>query len=281
MKYIEKCPICYSVNYDYNQALMMPFISEFCGIWSPINVNKEAYYDLKLGVSYFSTFSCVCNNCGLVYSKHRFDDSEIKKLYGKYRGSEYNIAREKWEPNYKQTSKYLEQKINHIESINELILYTGGGAKSVLDWGGGDGLNTPMIEYAEQVVSYDISNINGFKILKHENGIIQKFDLISCMHVLEHVNYPMETIKELMQYLNVSGLVYIEVPKEKGIDFNNGGYELDYQKKHWHEHINCFTKKSIEILMEKSNLKILYLSTLDVSDGYREFEVIQCLAKNI
>ncbi len=50
----------------------------------------------------------------------------------------------------------------------------------------------------------------------------QPFDLVSCFHVLEHLNRPVAALKKMAQWASPSGLVYIEVP-DMGITGRNKG----------------------------------------------------------
>lgn len=282
MFFIENCPICNGKNNKTFQAIMMPFVSEITGIWTPFQISKKQYFDLKEGTSYFTTYTVQCDCCGLVYAKHRFSENELKNLYGKYRGFEYNRLRMKHEANYRLVDDYLSNPVSHLGELNNLLRKYKPDIKTVLDWGGGNGTNTPCVKEADYVATYDPANNDEFLTIK---GNFDQppggkfFDLITCMHVLEHVNFPCDTIKKALQYLSDTGLMYIEVPLENQVDFNYGGIKSGSHKIHWHEHINCFSKNSIQKLFENLNLTILYISTIDLSDSFRNFTAIQCIVK--
>jgi hypothetical protein len=261
----------------------MPFVSDITEIWKPFPITKADFYDLDPGTSYFSTYSCVCAECGLVYAKHRFAEIELGKLYSNYRGEQYNQLRTKYEPNYGRYDSYLANPVEHLPQIERLIETVKPSIKTVLDWGGGDGVNTPFKQTADLVVSYDISRIDKFRVLKEgraETTTVQKaYDLIVCMHVLEHVNDPKVLVEVLLEFLEPLGVIYFEVPLEIEIDFDFGGYSEGRKKNHWHEHINCFSRSAFERLLEKTDLNLKYLSTHDVSDNFRQFKIIQCIAQ--
>lgn len=282
MYFIEFCPICSSDAGNITQAIMMPFVSVITKIWEPIRISKSDFYDLDEGVAYFTTYTVDCAKCGLVYAKHRFNESELDRLYGSYRGVEYNKIRGKYEPHYNKTDLYLKEKVAHLNNVTSLIKKYHCKIDSVLDWGGGEGLNTPCIDTAKIVACYDPSLQNKVKIIKNNSEQEfegQCFDLVVCMHVLEHVNFPVSVLESAIESIAENGIVYIEVPLENCVNFLKGGLAAPGIKKHWHEHINCFSRTSFESMIEKLPLDILYLEQLDVSDNFRKFAVIQCVAR--
>ena len=56
-------------------------------------------------------------------------------------------------------------------------------------------------------------------------------------------------------------------------------FELLDNKKHWHEHINFFTKDSINAMLKKSNFKLVNFKMLKTIDDITERQVFQVLAK--
>lgn len=78
------------------------------------------------------------------------------------------------------------------------------------------------------------------------------YDLIVCRHVLEHIPYPSDVLTEIHQCMKDETLLYVEVPHEAVM-----AQSLDVKasdKKHWHEHINFFSIKSLEILLKSCGL---------------------------
>ena len=273
MYFIENCPICDGNKLDVYQSLVMPFVSDRTGIWKPFLIEKKYFKELKEGLSYLSTYTCECTKCGHLFAKHRFTDAEMTKLYDKYRGEEYNNLRKRYEINYSLKDEYFKKKINNIDRINNNILRLNNHSEiNLLDWGGGDGINTPGINFSSNVTIFDISSEIRFKKLK--GNILKKYNTITALHVLEHVNYPKDTISEMIKYADKNTLFYIEVPYEKEVE------EISEIKKlHWHEHINCFTINSLEHLLINVNINPITIEIKDLSDDFRNFKVISCYAK--
>ena len=95
--------------------------------------------------------------------------------------------------------------------------------ESVLDFGSASGAMLQMLknEYQKDVVGIEIG-VNGQSERAKELGLPifgslnelqgRKFDLIILSHVLEHMNYPVKFLVELMKSLNLGGSMLIDVP---------------------------------------------------------------------
>ncbi len=68
---------------------------------------------------------------------------------------------------------------------------------------------------------------------------------------------------EIRKLMNKDTILYIEVPHEEIMRTAEKGEELPTKKKHWHEHINFFTEKSLERLFTKCGLSIIELKQLE------------------
>lgn len=58
-----------------------------------------------------------------------------------------------------------------------------------------------------------IDSINGFEIDGGFN-LLQKFDRILCLEVLEHLKYPRKTLESIVSHLNDEGIAIISLPNE-------------------------------------------------------------------
>ena len=101
------------------------------------------------------------------------------------------------------------------------------------------------------------------------------YDLVVCMQVLEHVSYPKKILKEISNVMNKNSILYIEIPHEKMIRDN----ELPVHKKHWHEHINFYTKDSLKFLIECSGLIVIELLENIVQSEMGNLYLLQAICK--
>lgn len=162
---------------------------------------------------------------------------------------------------YQLVKKYsIAKKVNLIESF----MNRDSSEKTILDIGCGTGdfllackkrgLNISGIEPNEKAKIISENKLN-----QKINGDIfkmspQQFDVISMWHVLEHVPNLMEYILELKKQLNTNGTLIIAVPNHKS-------YDAKYYGKFWAafdvpRHLWHFSKKSIQLLFEKNDMKV-------------------------
>ena len=116
-------------------------------------------------------------------------------------------------------------------------------------------------------IEKDIEYKNGVKILKRtiqefsesENG---KYDLIMFHHSFEHIQEPFETLEASKKLLNSDGIVLIRTPVVDSWAWEN--YRENWVQIDAPRHIFIYSRKSMEILAQKTGFKIkeiLYDST--------------------
>jgi len=108
-----------------------------------------------------------------------------------------------------------------------------------------------------EVIGLDISQTERFipQEIKFVRGSVEEadklfpadsFDAIICLHVLEHLAYPMKTITAFKKVLKNNGLLYLEVPNWPRLinPLSDKFFWNDYT------HIRPFTKRAVARLME-------------------------------
>ena len=88
-----------------------------------------------------------CNNCGVMFLDIEFNKTQMSKLYDGYRNKEYIDLRNKYEPGYRKKEMlikkqviYFRDKEKFLKNISEKKIKNF----KILDYGGNDGLNTPL-----------------------------------------------------------------------------------------------------------------------------------------
>jgi 2-polyprenyl-3-methyl-5-hydroxy-6-metoxy-1,4-benzoquinol methylase len=94
----------------------------------------------------------------------------------------------------------------------------------------------------------------------------KKYDVICMWHVLEHVSNLEEYIEYLKSLLNTDGILLIAVP-------NFRSFDAGYYKEYWAaydvpRHLWHFSKKSITLLFEKVNLKVIKILPMKFDSYY-------------
>lgn len=200
-----------------------------------------------------------CNRC-----KHVFTFFENEVDIRQYYDEKDYIVRDT-----KKTIFYSIQKLEYQKVIQQIKSITGHKNTSLIDFGSGKGLflsfaksngfevkgvetSIPRANYAMQTFDLEIDT-NFFT----KGKIFQKsFDVITLFHVLEHLNAPVELLKNLIaDNLNKKGLIVIEVP-------NFDSWQSKWASNKWLQldvprHLNHFTSLKLEEIVGQLNLAIV------------------------
>lgn len=154
---------------------------------------------------------------------------------------------------------------NVLREIKQIL---PSGAR-ILDWGAGNG---DMVRLLNQS-GFDCVGIDLYSVPKTEQSLInatietapfekESFDAITCIHVLEHIENPVKSIKKAFSLLKPNGILVIEVP-----NIDSSGFKLF--RKRWQPleiptHLNHFNLRSLEKLFKIADnseiIKVDYFS---------------------
>jgi len=224
-----------------------------------------------------------CKNCGFYFTDPKLDltDNVLSYLYDENYFPPMTSA---WE---KQRGLDRRSRLEKLEEISKTPI------KTFLDIGCGEGLVLQnAILRGWETYGQDISNNlqidhkdGSFEFhlgeLEKVNLPYNFFDALYMDHVLEHVEYPFEMLKEMLRILKPGGVVYVGVPNEdslfnvirymifkvqgKGVSEKNEPLRVPY-------HINGFSPKSIRSVFKKAGFVIddlIQLSGIHESIKYR------------
>ncbi len=263
----RQCICCGSEDIDINAAVLMPFIAHRVFKWKPVEIDESwGLKSIKTGHAYSICNSLLCKECGLLFLDIRFSDTELCNLYEDYRGQAYTALRESYEPGYLKRNAYLESLINYIEDVEAFIAPHITTPVSILDWGGDTGKNTPFKNKCSTFDVFDLSNkdvIKGAVAVTREQAFSKKYDLVICSNVLEHVSYPSDLLYEIKNTMSETSILYIEVPFEDVM--KNYPNDCLARKRHWHEHVNFYSKKSLKRLIENCGFKLIEIEELVIT----------------
>jgi SAM-dependent methyltransferase len=265
-----------------------------------------------------------CANCNFFFYSYRPSDQQMKDYYFDYWGESYQKDREAFEPYYNKEfcNVIISEDISNInfsESEKLRLLNTLKELKidmnkieSLLDYGGHNGKNINIPEF--QNLKKYVYDISGEEVLENITNVTnfsseelkEKYDLIICQHLLEHVSYPLNEMKNIFHMLKKGGYFYFEMPQGNRADAlfnvkrNLMSYLFSWYRKYlkklffkkndfyiMHEHINYFNKKSVKALCKNSGLKFiksfesqLELKTADNKSNWKS-KIIYGMAKKI
>jgi hypothetical protein len=224
-----------------------------------------------------------CAICNFMFFNPRLEKYEEQRLYDNYRSKDYQEARFKYEPWYTES---LNRNLGAPESVvhrrNFLISVLARyadlqKAESVIDFGGDRGQLIETLPITSKFV-YDISGVSACRgvtaLADFEECLAQRYDLIVCSHVLEHVSHPKDIIGQMSRLAHAGTRLYLEVPLESpaafkskikrivqalvlafarpGVAVNILGPGMLYIM---NEHVNFFTDKSLRALASEAGLE--------------------------
>lgn len=262
-----QCVCCGNEQLLRSPAVLMPFVSHRALGWAPAQIDAGwGLATIPQGMAY-----CVCNTlhcvqCQFLFLDIRFSDREMARLYDGYYGEAYEDLREHYEPGFRERNQTLKAPSRLIEITTSYILQYIRPT-SVLDWGGGDGTNTPFKGEAGQVDVFDIdrkATVAGTRSVSSEDVRACAYDLIVSRHVLEHVPYPSDTLGAIRQCMGNDTLLYVELPHE-ALMVDNPGLTAE-QKRHWHEHINFFSATALHSLFSSCGFTVLDITSTAIPD---------------
>lgn len=280
----NECVACGRYTTNQQGAFFMPFIAHRAMNvpWLEITKQKTGLRDIPNGYAYIHTSSVFCNSCGHLGSGTRFSNEQMERLYKNYRDEKYTSLRDQYEPGYRARSMVFEDEYPYGALVEDFLLkHLKNRPKSILDWGGDSGINTPFKNTLEVHHVFDISNVHtieGASAVTKEEIVNANYELVVCQHVLEHLPYPCQNLVDIILSLQSKPFFYFEVPHESIIRKTPKGQFPN--KMHWHEHINFFSEQSLGEFVTRCGLEPIIIQSLDVSTPQREdYFILQCIAR--
>ena len=260
MKIAVNCIACGSANLLSSPAILMPFIAERALGWGPVEITEDwGLSTVPTGYAVCRVNTRACDDCGTMFLDLRFGEDEMRNLYNDYRGSDYNALRAKYEPGYHEKTSVFNERTSWLDETESWIESKIGKPGTVLDWGGGSGINSCFLNDDVDLWIHDISNV------ELETGAapyvasqaLQKFDLVTCMQVLEHVADPLDLLHTLAGFISDKSFLDFELPFEKIMQDDISIATRVALKRHWHEHINFFSENGLNKLVTKAGMEVV------------------------
>lgn len=253
-----QCVCCGTEQLHKAPAVLMPFVSHRALGWAPAVIDASwGLNSIPQGTAYCVCNTLHCEQCEFLFLDIRFSDREMQRLYDGYYGQAYEDLREHYEPGFRERNKALKAP-SELLGLTRSYILRHIAPTHVLDWGGGDGGNTPFKGTGYSTDIYDIDKkptVAGTRSVGVDEVRGRSYDLIVCRHVLEHVPYPADTLAQIGACMHEQTLLYVELPHE-ALMVGNDQLAAD-QKRHWHEHINFFSVAALGNLFALSGFTIL------------------------
>ena len=171
----------------------------------------------------------------------------------------------------KRENQFIKRYTNTVHLISKFI-----HGKKILEVGAGFGLLSSLLHragYDVDVLEPDVDTVYlkglSVKVFKtyleeYANVTSTKYDAIILYDVLEHVDFPVETVKLFEKLLLKNGIVFIQTPNYQSL--------MAQIVRNWswwmvEDHRFFFSKKSLGLLFERKNWKkLFYKSTEEWTD---------------
>jgi 2-polyprenyl-3-methyl-5-hydroxy-6-metoxy-1,4-benzoquinol methylase len=161
----------------------------------------------------------ICHRCGLVYQSPRMDESELRQFYER----EYRIERQETED---PIDKDVQMQDARASAILEMIQPHLPIVTRHLDVGSSSGALLKRLHEQYECASVGVepgeayrrfSKSQGLKVYPSLAALTEAneapFDLISMLHVIEHVEDPVHTLRSLRESkMEPGGYLLLEVP---------------------------------------------------------------------
>lgn len=268
---IYDCTCCGSHNTKKTKVIMANFVI-------------ERMLD-RVQLDDWETEAIQCQDCFYIATVFRFTDEQMQRYYEDYMqignkaGRQYggyvfhrlrNEGKEwfKLAQAYQMPEYFQIRKEAVIRSITDYV--NVADITSVLDYGGDLGQYIPdeFINCRRYVAEIeDREFVDGVTAVQSPVDC-DPVDLVMCCHTLEHVSYPSDLVKDMLQYLRPNGLLYIEVPNEiEYVKKNSQGNAIMQM----HEHINIFHSESLKALLRRHGIQPLNVFDLRYDTVYEAF----------
>lgn len=155
----------------------------------------------------------LCQSCGFIFANPRFTQEEVSIKYATINALGSVKKRYQVHPAYN-----LDVRANRIYSLITSLQRLKVKDK-ILDYGGSQGYNLSLFVLNRAlcyILDYEKWDLpSGIEYLGEDLQNLQPndlFDMILCLHTLEHVIEPMPFLRGLSDHLSGNGLLYVEVP---------------------------------------------------------------------
>lgn len=227
---LKSCPVCSSDNFTQYQIINGG--SLICEIIPSVKVDAQ-----------ITTRYCLCQDCHLIFQNPRLSDEELDLYYstGYYRRT-INPPPEGRDAG----------EANRAKLDAEIIAHNLDKVNSHLDIGCGLGYFLEAVDAGVKIgieSDVDYVKVKGVEVYPDMDQVPRrKFDLVTAIHTLEHVPYPLDFLKKMVKFIGKGGFLIIEVPSWK----TTGG-PLGFA------HLSHFETDVLKLMCLKAGLKVIHL----------------------
>ncbi len=233
----------------------------------PLCGNSKATVISELDSFGFKVRYYLCQTCGFVFQNPGESAAADPAFYEETYRQLYQATEEPTAKDLRQQRLRAEYQLNLIQNHGVCRLWRA------LDIGASSGtlMQTIHEAYGAEMIGVEpgkayrqLAEEKGFKVYPSlellQSGETAKFDLVTMMHVLEHLEDPLGTLGEIRtDLLEDHGFLLVEVPNFYAHD----SYEL--------AHLSCFTEHTLTEMLKQAGYKIMHTR----KHGYPRSEMLE------
>ena len=241
--------------------------------------------DIKFSFPKYSINVVRCRNCQMVWTTPRVAVSDLNNLYQpSYYDNVINQLEQGPASRFRKLISHKRRRQLLRSFAHRFSILKRAMPKSnvrLLEVGCGNGTFMVYLQDRDwQVTGADISPYavtlarkRGLQVFQGElsesNFALNQFDGIVMHHVLEHVYFPKELLRETYRILKPDGILIIEVP-------NIDGFSARFFGPHWRRlalplHVNHFSPTTLSLMLKQGHftIKTIVHSSPDVSATWK------------
>jgi 2-polyprenyl-3-methyl-5-hydroxy-6-metoxy-1,4-benzoquinol methylase len=231
--------------------------------------------DYNWGIS-GSFFYLRCTDCGLVFQNTKCLGKKLSQLYPKFYGTHAGDSTKNFEGKINTRANTIRAKTLENFLAPGAIFDVGCGSGFFLEFMRRRGWDVSGLDPAEEHVTFatdklGLDNVStGIWPLTYSK--MRKVDVVSFLHVIEHLTHPTMAIAAAKNMMVPGGLLLIETPNIKSWPariFRSRWVALDAPR-----HLNLFSPDNLQYALKEADFEILYVttyspSTMEYSDSLR------------
>ncbi len=266
-----KCKICnhlgekiYSKSYD-DEIFKLFFVSYY---------GKKKYESLKNKLVSINYELLKCKDCKFVWQKYIPNKNFSIDLYENIIDSEESLKKSKL--------KYIIQKNGNYKEIKKIISNFNDKKINILDFGAGWGhwlMSGSSLSYDPYALELSLNRIkflssNGIHILNFEtlNSYENFFHYIRLDQVLEHLDEPNQALNMIKKLGKENCIFFVSVPDGTQLIENENIKVIKKGPVQPLEHLNCFSKKSLEKILDAHGFRPLNFKEVVIMN-FKDFQL--------
>jgi 2-polyprenyl-3-methyl-5-hydroxy-6-metoxy-1,4-benzoquinol methylase len=199
--------------------------------------------------------TAICENCGNVQQSEYYTEEVLADFYSNIYRRIYGGQPPQEFFNDQKKGKGIEI-FKFVDSVckPKRVLEVGCGAGGILSVFRDNGCEVIGLDFDDDYL--DVARQNGITTITGSLDKLaskDKYDLIILSHVLEHIVEPARFLETLIEHLEDTGVIYIEVPSLNNV--SEGGYEYDLLRYWQNAHSIHFTVATLNLLCKRVGLQ--------------------------